>query len=166
MICIDCSFPFGNGGSGVLANCLFCGNKANLSVSAGPVCSGFSAEACSILHALGWFRQHQQICHLSFLFLFILATRALLPFSFYLKLWQELFSLSFFTMRLQWVPGHSFFFQGATWLMMWPNGEHYSCSVQFLVPCASLLILLVSTVYHFSDWSVLSYLNSLTHRLP
>ena len=35
-----------------------------------------------------------------------------------------------------------------------------------LLPCASLLILLVSTVYHFSDWSVLSYLNSLTHRLP
>ena len=74
MICIDCSFPFGNGGSGVLANCSFCGNKANLSFSADPVCSGFCAEACSILHALCWFRHHQQVCHLSFLFLFILAT--------------------------------------------------------------------------------------------
>ena len=45
-------FPFGKGGSGVLANCSLCGTEATLSFSAGPVCSSFSAEACAILNAL------------------------------------------------------------------------------------------------------------------
>ena len=57
-------FPFGKGGSCVLANCSLCGTETTLSFSAGPVCSGFSAEACAILHALFWSRQHQQVCHL------------------------------------------------------------------------------------------------------
>ena len=42
-----------------------CGTKATLSFSAGPVCSSFSVEACAILHALCWSRQHQQVCHFS-----------------------------------------------------------------------------------------------------
>ena len=63
------SFAFGKGGSGVLANCSFCGTEATLSFLAGPVCSGFSAEACAILHALCWSRQHQQVCHFSSLLL-------------------------------------------------------------------------------------------------
>ena len=58
-------FPFGKGGSGVLANCSLCGTEANPSFSAGPVCSSFFAEACAILHALCWSRQHQQVCHFS-----------------------------------------------------------------------------------------------------
>ena len=41
-----------------LANCSLCGTEATLSFSAGPVCSSFSAEACAILHALCWSRQH------------------------------------------------------------------------------------------------------------
>ena len=45
-------FPFGKGGSGVLANCSLRGTEATLSFSAGPVCSSFSAEAYAILHAL------------------------------------------------------------------------------------------------------------------
>ena len=45
-------FPFGKGGSGVLANCSLCGTEATHSFSVGPVCSSFSAEACAILHAL------------------------------------------------------------------------------------------------------------------
>ena len=44
-------FPFGKGGSGVLASCCLCGTKATLTFSAGPVCSSFSAEPCAILHA-------------------------------------------------------------------------------------------------------------------
>ena len=56
-------FPFGKGGSGVLANYFLRGAEATLSFSAGPVCSSFSAEACAILHALCWSRQHQQACH-------------------------------------------------------------------------------------------------------
>ena len=35
------SFPFGKGGSGVLANCSLCGTEATLSLSAGRVCSSF-----------------------------------------------------------------------------------------------------------------------------
>ena len=58
-------FPFGKGDSGVLAICSICGTEATLSFSAGPVCSSFSAEACAILHALCWSRQHQQVCHFS-----------------------------------------------------------------------------------------------------
>ena len=58
-------FPFGKGGSGVLANCFLCGAEATLSFSADPVCSSFSAEACAILHALCWSRQHHKVCHFS-----------------------------------------------------------------------------------------------------
>ena len=65
----DGSVPFGKGGSGVLANCSLCGTEATLSFSAGPVCSSFSAEACAILHALCWSRQHQPVCHFSSLLL-------------------------------------------------------------------------------------------------
>ena len=71
VFCTDGSipFPFGKGGSGVLANCSFCGTETTLFFSAGPVCSSFSAEACAILHALCWSRQHQQVCHFSSLLL-------------------------------------------------------------------------------------------------
>ena len=62
-------FLFGKGGSGVLANCSLCGTEATLSFSAGPVCSSFSAEACAILHALCWSRQHHKVCHFSSLLL-------------------------------------------------------------------------------------------------
>ena len=60
-------FRFGKCGSGVLANCSFCGTEATLSFSAGPICSSFSAEACAILQALRWSRQHQQVYYFSFL---------------------------------------------------------------------------------------------------
>ena len=62
---IDGSVPFGKGGSGELANCSLSGTEATLSFSAGPVCLSFSAEACAILHAHCWSRQHQQVCHFS-----------------------------------------------------------------------------------------------------
>ena len=62
-------FPFGKGGSAVLANCSLCATEATLSFSAGPVCSSFSTEACAILHALCWSWQHQQICHFFYLLL-------------------------------------------------------------------------------------------------
>ena len=58
-------FVFDKGGSGVLANCSLYGTEATLSFSAGPVCSSFSAEACAILHALCWSRQHHKVCHFS-----------------------------------------------------------------------------------------------------
>ena len=109
-------FPFGKGGSGVLANCSLCGTEATPFFSAGPVCSSFSAEACAILHALCWSGQHHKVCHFSFLLLLsdsrsVLATLSSPP-SFLLsqtlwQIWQELSSLSSCSVRLQWVPGHS-----------------------------------------------------------
>ena len=113
----DGSFPFGKDGSGVLANCSLCGTEASLSFSAGPICSNFSAEACAILHALCWSWQHQQVCHFSSPLLLsesrsVLTTLSSPP-SFLLsqtlwQIWQELSSLSSCSIRLQWVPGHSF----------------------------------------------------------
>ena len=110
-------FPFGKGGSGVFANCSLCGAEATLPFSAGPVCSSFSPEACAILHALCWTRQHHKVCHFSSLLLLsdfrsVLATLSSPP-SFLLsqalwQIWQELSSLSFCSTRLQWVPRHSF----------------------------------------------------------
>ena len=106
-------FPFGKGGSGVLANSSLCGTEATLSFSAGPVCLSFSAEACAILHTLCWSRQHQQVCHFSSLLLSdsrsVLATLSSSPS--FLKsetLLQELPSFSFCSIKLQWVHGHSF----------------------------------------------------------
>ena len=110
-------FPFGKGGSGVLANCSLCGTEATLSFSAGPVCCSFSAEACAILHALCWSRQHHEVCHFSSLLLLsdsrsVLATLFSPP-PFLLsqtvwQIWQELSFFSSCSIRLQWVPGHSF----------------------------------------------------------
>ena len=110
-------FPFGKGGSGVLANCsLFMALRPLLTFLADPVCPSFSAEACAILHALCWSRQHQEVCHFSSLLLsdcYSVLTTLSSPQSFLLpqilwQIWQELSSLSFCSMRLQWVLGHSF----------------------------------------------------------
>ena len=77
----------------------------------------FFAEACAILNALCWSRQQQQVCHFSSLLLlsesrFVLAALSSPP-SFLLsqtlwQIWQELSSLFFCSIRLQWVPEHSF----------------------------------------------------------
>ena len=107
-------FPFGKKVSGVLANCSLCAAEAILSFSAGPAYSSFSAEVCAILHALLWSRQHQRVCHFSLRFL-------LCPW----HIWQKLASFSSFTLRLQWVFGHSFF-RGTTQLMSWPGQVRYS----------------------------------------
>ena len=106
-------FLFGKGNSGVLANCSLCGSEATLSFSAGPICSRFSVEVCAILHTLCWSRQH----HFSPLLLLsdsrsVFATLSSPP-PFLLsqtlwQIWQELSSLSSCSIRLQWVPGHSF----------------------------------------------------------
>ena len=77
----------------------------------------FSAEACAILHALCWSRQHHKVCHFSSLLLLSdsrsVLTTLFSPPSFLLSqtLWQirqELSSVPSCSIRLQWVTGHSF----------------------------------------------------------
>ena len=81
VIWTDGSFPFGKSSSGVLANSTLHGTEATLSFSAGPVCLSLSIGACTILHALCWSWQHQQVCHFS-----DLTTLSSLHLFFYLKL--------------------------------------------------------------------------------
>ena len=89
-----------------------------LSVALGPLfpfqqaqyVQAFYAEACAILHARCWSRQHQQVYHFtSHLFSYVTIALSSSP-SFLLpqSLWQELFSLSSCSIRLQRAPGHSF----------------------------------------------------------
>ena len=141
--------PFGKGGSGVLANCSRCGTEATRSFSAGPVCSSFPAEACAILHALCWSRQHQQVCHFSSLFLLsdprsVLATLSSPP-SFLLsqtlwQIWQGLCSLSSCSIRLQWVPGLWFLPRNDTADELAKRGALFAlfailCSLSPLISC-------------------------------
>ena len=100
----------------------------------------------------------------SLLFLFSYLTLVLSsPRSFLLpqtlwQIWQELSSL-FCSIRIQWVPGHSFLPETMQ-LTRWSDREHYSCSLQSLV--VSLLLFLV----FIRTRSVLSHQNSFTHRFP
>ena len=166
------SFPFGKDRSGVLANCSLCGTEATLSFSAGPACSSFSAEACAILQGLCWSRQHQKVCHFSSLLLLsdsrsVLATLSSSP-SFLLsqtlwQIWQELSSVSSCSIRLQWVPGHSFLPGNDT-------ADELARRGALLAPSAIPYSLspLISRIHSrlISTGSILSHPNILTHRFP
>ena len=149
------AFLFGKSGSGVLANCSLCNTEATLSFSAVPVCSSFSAEACAVLQAFYWSRQHQQVCRFSSLLLpsgsrSVLAT--LRHLFFYLSLCGRsgrncLFSSC--SIRLQWVAGHSF--------LPWNDeADELARREALLVPSTILCSLspLISRIYSclFSDW--------------
>ena len=127
-------FLFGQGGSGVLANCSLCGTKATLSfcyILEDPVCSSFSAEVCAILHALCWSRQHQQVCHFSSLLLLsdsrsVLATLSSPPsFSFYLKLCGRSGRNCLPVLSGYNGSPDTRFSRETTRLMSWPDGERY-----------------------------------------
>ena len=50
---------------GILANCSMCDAEASFFFSAGLMCSCYFPQACAILQALYWSRQHQQFRRLS-----------------------------------------------------------------------------------------------------
>ena len=162
----DGSFPFGKDSSGVLANCSLSGTEPTLFFSAGPVCSSFSAEACAILHALCWSRQHQQVCHYFYLILVLSSPPCpLLHLSFYLKLCGKSGRNCFLSLPV--LSGYNGspdtrFSRGTTRLISWPDGERYLRPPQS--PVASLLLPLVSTLVLSQTGGVLSHLNFLTHR--
>ena len=163
-------FFFGKGSCSVLANCSFCGTEATLSFSAGPVYSSFSAEACAILQALFWSRQHQQVCHFSSFLLLsdycsVLTTLHSPP-SFLLSqtLWQirqELFSLSSRFMTLHWVLGHSFLPVNDVADKLARRGALLALSA---IPCSTSP--LISRIHSslFSNWR--RTISSLTQRFP
>ena len=152
-------FPFGKGGSAVLANCSLCGTEATLSFSAGPVCSSFSAEASAIQQTFCWPRQQQQVCHFCSLFLvsdFCSVLSSIFRFT-SISL-EDLSSLSSCFIRLQWVSGHSF-------LPGNDAADELARRGALLSPSAvPLLLSLVSTL--FSDWRRTVSSNSSTLRLP
>ena len=76
--------------------------------------------------------------------------------------WQELSTLSC-SIRLQWVPGHSFL-RETTQLMSLPDGERCLHLPQSLV--VSLPLPLVSTLVFSGTGGVLSLPNILAHRFP
>ena len=166
-------FPFGKGGSGVLANCSFCGTEATLTFSADPVCSSFSAEACAILHALCWSRQHHIKSATSLLLssclTLVLSSPPcpLLHLSSYLKLCgrsgRNCLLCPSVLSDYNGSPDTRFF-QGMTRQMSWPDRVRYLRSLQSLV--VSVLLSLVSTLILSRIGGILSHGSSLTHRSP
>ena len=75
------------------------------------------------------------------------------------QIWQELSSLCFCSIRLQWIPDTRFS-RKTTRLMSWPDGVRYSCPLQFFV--ISLVLSLVSTLIFSRSEDVLSHRNSST----
>ena len=154
-------FPFGKGGSGVLANCSLCGTEATLSFSAGPVYLDFSTESglgstskfaifpLLFSDSLSLFSTHCPLLHLSF----------------YLNLSGTSGRNCLLSPPLPLGYDGSLdtpFFRGTTQLVSWLGGVHYFYPLQFLV--VSLLLPLLSTPVFTRVGGELSHSNSLTHR--
>ena len=165
-------FPFGKGGSGVLANCSLCGTEATLSFSAGPVFPVFPlkpAPFCTLFAGLG-----NTIKSAIFLLFFSCLTLVLssppcplLHLSCYLKLCGR--SGRNCPSSPPVLSGYNGspdtrFSRGTTQLMSLPDGERCLRPPQSLV--VSLLLSLVSTLVLSRTGGVLSLQSILTHRFP
>ena len=109
------------------------------------------ARFCTLFAGLGSTNK----CAISLLFSFYLTVALysppcpLLHFSFYHNLCQKLFSLSFSSIRLQWVPGHSFLpdDDAADDLARW--GGLLAPSA---MPCSHFFLISGTHSSRFSDW--------------
>ena len=169
VIWTDSSFPFCKGRSGVLANCSLFRTEATLFFSAGPVCSSVSAEACAILHALCWSRQHNKsgTSHpfSSTLTLVLFSSPCLLlypSFSFNLSGRSVRNCLLSFSDLSGYNGSPDTGFSRETTLMSWPDVERYSCSLQSIV--AFVVSSLVSTFVFSRTGGIFS--SKLFPRLP
>ena len=151
-------FLFGKCDSGILDNCSLCGTEATLSFSAGPVWSSFSAQACAILQAFCWSRQHQQVCHFSSppIWLSFCSCHSVLFPSFYLILSGRNCPLSPTLLLGYNQSADTCFSRGTTRLMSWPDTERYLPPLQSLV--VSLLWSLVSSFLGLEEYCRLEIL--------
>ena len=160
-------FPFGKGGSGVLANCSLCGTEATLSFLVGPVCLSFLLKPvpfCKLSAGLG--STNKSATSPLILLSFCARHPVLLNLSFYLKLSGRsvrscLFSSLLLSacVRIQWVPGH-LFFQGN---MADKLARQETLFIPSAIPCC-LSSYLSYPLFFSQTRGLLSHLNSSKHR--
>ena len=161
-------FPFGKGGSGVLANCSLCGTEATLSFSAGPVFPLKPVPFCTLFAGLGnTIKSAISLLFFSCLTLVLSSPPCpLLHLSCYLKLCSRSGRNCLLSPVLSGYNGSpdARFSRGTTQLMSLPDGERCLRPPQSLV--VSLLLSLVSTFVSSRTGGVLSLQSILTHRFP
>ena len=120
-----------------LPNCSLCDTEVTLSITAGPVCSKVFRQSLRRSASFPLVSTAPKVCHF-FGFLLLSDSRSdFLLLHIFWHIYQELSSLFFFTIKLQWVPGHSFL-PGTRRLINFPDG------VLFFFPLQSLVVSLLS----------------------
>ena len=166
MIRTNDSFPFGKGGSGVLANCSLCGTEATRfqQVEYAQVFLLKPGPFCKLFAGLGSINKSSTSLLLPSDFRSVLTTLSSPPSNLLPQtLWQELSSLSPVLSVYNGSPDTRFS-RGTTWLISWPGEERYLRPPQSLV--VSLLLPFVSNLLFSRTGGVGSHLNSSTHRFP